>query len=113
MRMTRRAKRLKWDKPAFTFQTDGAMEGGRTTSKSRLDCQKALCPLPSALCLLPVLPSGDQPQLLTNLHCLSSSFGTQLIEQPAGMSLHGVLAYEELFSNLAIAHPLCNQLKYL
>ena len=36
----------------------------------------------------------NQSKFLAPLHCLRSSSGTELVEQPAGMRLHRVLAHE-------------------
>ena len=47
--------------------------------------------------------SRNQPGGLANLHGLCTPPGTELIEQAAGMGLHGVFADEELIGDLAIA----------
>lgn len=49
--------------------------------------------------------SGEEPHLFRAPNDLGPAPGVQLVEQAAGMGLHGVLAHEELFRNLAVAQP--------
>jgi hypothetical protein len=45
--------------------------------------------------------SGDQALLLRDLNGLGPAPGIELVEQPAGVRLHRILAHEELFRDLA------------
>ena len=55
----------------------------------------------------------NQSQLFSQLHCLGSAPGAQLVEQAAGMGLDGVFADKEFFGDLAIAQAVGNQLEDL
>src|SRR5438552_18676992 len=65
------------------------------------------------LCLCGQSSSRNQSQLFSQLHCLGSAPGAQLVEQAAGMGLDGVFADEESFGDLAIAQAVGNQLEDL
>src|SRR2546425_8132535 len=65
------------------------------------------------LCICGQSSSRNQSQLFSQLHCLGSAPGAQLVEQAAGMGLDGVFADEEFFGDLAIAQTDGNQFEYL
>ena len=50
-----------------------------------------------------IMLSGDQPGLFGALHGLCPAAGRELVEEPAGVRLHRVLADEQLFGDLAVA----------
>src|SRR5690349_11737996 len=52
-----------------------------------------------------IILSGDQSGLLRDLNGLRATSGIELVEEPARVGLHGVLADEELFGDLAVAEP--------
>src|SRR5213080_2173723 len=68
-------------------------------------------PFSATLCLCGQSSSRTQSQLFSQLHCLGSAPGAQLVEQAAGMGLDGVFADEEFFGDLAIAQAVGNQLE--
>src|SRR5687767_1131243 len=49
--------------------------------------------------------SGDESRLFRELDCLSATPSGQLVEQPGGVRLHGILADEEALGDLAVAEP--------
>src|SRR5258707_5528846 len=57
--------------------------------------------------------SRNQSQLFSQLHCLGSAPGAQLVEQATGMRLDGVFADKEFFGDLTIAQAVGNQLEDL
>src|SRR5947208_3015352 len=57
--------------------------------------------------------SGDETRVFRELNRLRPPLRIQLVEQPARMGLHGVLADEELFSDLPVAQPGGDQLEDL
>src|SRR5947208_12510429 len=68
-------------------------------------------PFSATLCLCGQSSSRNQSQLFSQLHCLGSAPGAQLVEQAAGMGLDGVFADEEFFGDLAIAQAVRNELE--
>src|SRR5947208_16994985 len=70
-------------------------------------------PFSATLCLCGQSSSRNQSQLFSQLHCLGSAPGAQLVEQSAGMGLDGVFADEEFFGDLPIAQAVGNQLEDL
>src|SRR5829696_351611 len=60
-----------------------------------------------------IIPSADESRLLRDLHCLRSPSRIQLVEEPARMRLHRILAHREPLGDLAVAEPIGDELQDL
>src|SRR6185503_7821398 len=60
-----------------------------------------------------IILSGDQPRVFRVLNSLGSTFRRQLVEQPAGVCLDGVLAHEQSFGDFTIAESRCDRFQDL